>query len=125
MTSVVEVEQQAGGQPILIEVAEIPANGGANTADIYGAKTRGAREKVVRLAQPLFSQALDLIGSCAEEVHGRFSAMPQEKQPQELEMQFAVKLDATVGAKIAEATTGAQLQVVLRWKAAGTPRDEQ
>ncbi|MBY8846055.1 CU044_2847 family protein [Streptomyces sp. SP2-10] len=108
------MEKRVGGAPIQIEIEEIPEE---SASDIYGGKTRGAKDKVVQLARPLFSEALDLIGSCAEEVHSRFSAMPQERKPQELEMQFAVKLDATVGAKIVEATAGAQFQVVLRWKA--------
>lgn len=116
MTSVVEVEQRVGSLPIQIEVSEIPSED--DPADIYSGKTRGARDQVVRLARPLFSEALDLISSCAEEVHGRFSTMDGGKQPQELEMQFAVKLDAAVGAKIVTATAGAQLQVVLRWKPA-------
>ncbi|MFI5473504.1 CU044_2847 family protein [Streptomyces cacaoi] len=113
----VAVEQRTGAPPIQIEVSEIPNGKADDASDIYGGKTRGAREQVVRLARPLFSEALDLIGSCAEEVHESFSALPQGRRPQELEVQFAVKLDAKIGAKIVEATAGAQLQVVLRWKA--------
>ncbi|MEV2248771.1 CU044_2847 family protein [Streptomyces sp. NPDC049970] len=121
----VAVEKRAGGAPIHIEISEIPEVGESNeTGDIYGGKTRGAREKVIQLARPLFSEALDLIGSCAEEVHDRFSSLPPEKQPQELEMQFSVKLDAMVGAKIVETTAGAQFQVLLRWKAGSGARDE-
>ncbi|MFM9458323.1 CU044_2847 family protein [Streptomyces europaeiscabiei] len=112
----VEVEQRVGA-PIRIEVAELPPDDKDDSDDIYSEKTRGVTDKVVRLARPLFSEALDLIGSCAEEVHGRFTTMPQDRQPQELEVQFAVKLDAKIGAQIVETTAGAQLQVTLRWKA--------
>ncbi|MFF7899681.1 CU044_2847 family protein [Streptomyces sp. NPDC088817] len=113
------------GAPIRIEVAELPADDMGDADDIYSGRTRGVTDKVVRLARPLFSEALDLIGSCAEEVHGRFTAMPQQRQPQELEMQFAVKLDAKIGAQIVETTAGAQLQVILRWKAPEPPQDDQ
>ncbi|MFF1810745.1 CU044_2847 family protein [Streptomyces sp. NPDC058251] len=118
----VVVEQRTGAPPIQIEISEIPDEKADDPSDIYGDKTRGARDRVVRLARPLFSEALDLIGSCAEEVHESFSALPQDRRPQEFEMQFAVQLDAKVGAKIVEATAGAQLQVVLRWKAPDNER---
>lgn len=117
LASVIEVEQRTGAAPIRIEVAEIPDGKSDDASEIYEGRTRAVREQVVRMARPLFSEALDLIGSCAEEVHETFSALPEGRRPQELEMQFAVKLDTKVGAKIVEATAGAQFQVVLRWQA--------
>lgn len=112
---VVEVEARAGGAPIQIEVTEAPSS---EVADVYGGEaTRGVREKVVRLARPLFSEALDLVDSCAAEVKQRLDAMANGIRPDEFEMQFAVKLDAKLGAAIVESTSGAQLQVVLRWTA--------
>ncbi|MBC6461073.1 CU044_2847 family protein [Actinomadura sp. HBU206391] len=86
--------------------------------DVYGDEaTRNVREKVVRLARPLFTEALDLVNSCAAEVKQRLDGMADGIRPDEFEMQFAVKLDAKLGAAIVESTSGAQLQVVLRWKA--------
>ncbi|GAA2107290.1 CU044_2847 family protein [Actinomadura alba] len=112
---VVEVEGRAGGAPIQIEVTEVPS---ADMADVYGGEeTRAVREKVMRLARPLFSEALDLVDSCATEVRQRLDAMTDAIRPDEFELQFAVKLDAKLGAAIVESTSGAQLQVVLRWTA--------
>jgi NTP-dependent ternary system trypsin peptidase co-occuring protein len=111
---VVQVDGRAGSSPIQVEVAEAPA---ADTAEVYGDEsTRDVREKVVKLTRPLFSEALDLLGSCAAEVKQRLAAMPDATRPDEVELQFAVRLDAKFGAAIVEATSGAQLQVVLRWR---------
>jgi hypothetical protein len=131
MVVVVQVDGRAGSTPIQIEVTEVTevphagapapaparAPASASASEVYdGEATRDLRDKVVKLARPLFSEALDLVGSCAEEVRHRLEEMPGRTRPDEFEMQFAVKLDARFGAAIVEATSGAQLQVVLRWK---------
>ncbi|MDL4813612.1 CU044_2847 family protein [Actinomadura opuntiae] len=117
--AVVSVDNGAGGARILIEVDESDGEAAeaaeADLADIYGEATRGGlAEKVIRLSRPLFSEALDLVESCAEAMHARLEAMTDAK-PDELEMQLAVKLDTKAGAKIVELAGGAQLQVVMRW----------
>lgn len=114
---VVAVETEDGTDSIQIELTEIPRT---SVSDVYGDEaTRAAREKVVKLAQPLFSEAIDLIRSCATQVKQKLDEMPAQTRPDELEVQFAVKLDAKFGAAIVEATSGAQLQVGMRWNGGG------
>ncbi len=111
---VVAVEARGGAGPIKIEVTDVP---GAGLAEIYGdEETRGPGRKVLKLAQPLFSDAVDLACKCAAEVRQRIEQMPAGTRPAEFEMQFAVRMDATLGASIETATGGAQLQVSLRWR---------
>jgi hypothetical protein len=114
--AVVSVDNGAGGARILIEVDESDGEAAeADLAQIYGEATRGGiAEKVIQLGRPLFTEALDLVESCAEAVHARLERMTDAK-PDELERQVAVKLDTKAGAKIVELASGAQLQVVMRW----------
>ena len=115
--TVVWVGGGEGADPIKIEVAEAP-NG--DLAGVYGDESvRGVGEKVVKLARPLFAEALDLVGACADQVAHKLEQMPQDKRPDEMELQFAVRLDARIGASIAGADAGAQLQVSLKWNAKG------
>ena len=112
--AVVAVDTVSGSGSVLIELTEAP---NADLSDVYGAEaTRDVRQKVVKLARPLFAEAVDLVCACANEVKHRFDQMPQGTRPQEFEMQFAVRLDAKIGASIVETTGGAQLQVNLRWR---------
>jgi hypothetical protein len=114
---VVAVETEDGTDPIQVQLTDAPR---AEVSDVYGDETiRSAREKVVKLAQPLFSEAIDLIRSCATQVKQKLDEMPAQTRPDELEVQFAVKLDAKFGAAIVESTSGAQLQVTMRWNGDG------
>jgi Trypsin-co-occurring domain 1 len=111
---VVAVDGDGESVPIQIEVAEAPR---PDVAEVYaGDDTRGVSDQVTKLARPLFSDALGLVRSCATQVRRQMDEMPADNRPDEFEMQFAVKLDATFGAAIVNATGGAQLQVTLRWK---------
>ncbi|MFI9554350.1 CU044_2847 family protein [Nonomuraea endophytica] len=109
---VVSVEGTADAGAIQIE---LPSDG-TDAGDFYDdEQVRGARERVVKLARPLFAEAMDLVQSCAGEIKAKMDAMPDDVRPDEVEVQFQVKLDAKVGAMIAEFTQGAQLQISLRW----------
>ena len=111
---VVAVETDSGPGTIQIEMTEAP---GSDLSDIYGGEeTRGVGRKVLNLTRPLFADAVDLVCTCAAEVKHRFDQMPDGTRPGEFELQFAVRLDATVGASIVATTGGAQLQVSLRWR---------
>jgi hypothetical protein len=111
---VVAVETGTGPRPIQIEVSDEPDSG---LPDIYGVEeTRGPGRKVLKLARPLFADAVDLACTCAAEVRQRVEQMPAGARPAEFEMQFAIRMDATLGASIVATTGGAQLQVILRWR---------
>ncbi|WP_433190193.1 CU044_2847 family protein [Actinoallomurus sp. CA-150999] len=117
--TVVSVDNGRGRAQILIEVDDTQAEvARAELADIYDQPTRdGLADRITKVSRPLFSEAMDLVESCADAVAERIAAMPDERRPDEVEMQLAVKMDTKVGAKIVELSGGAQLQVTLRWKA--------
>jgi hypothetical protein len=62
-----------------------------------------------------FKSAMGLIRTCAKHVADSLKEVPEAARPDGIELQFAIKIDASVGALIAEAKTGTQLQVTLRW----------
>jgi hypothetical protein len=45
--------------------------------------------------------------------------MDEATRPEELEVKIAIKLDSEVGAVIAKASTGAQIEVTMKWKPRG------
>jgi len=112
--AVVRVENGPGRAELLIEVdGEVDA-GSAELAEIYDGEVRESlAEKVVKLSRPLFSEALDLVESCAAAVVDRLGSMTSK--PDEVEMDLAVQMDTKVGAKIVELSGGAQLHVTMRW----------
>jgi hypothetical protein len=111
---VVAIEGQPGRGTIQIEID--PAVEDDHAALYDGLETRGAAEKVLKLSRPLFSEAIEMVASCAEEVVVQLDAMSDAVRPDEFEVQLAVKMDGKVGARIVELASGAQLQVTLRWK---------
>jgi hypothetical protein len=62
-----------------------------------------------------------VIGAAADMIDA-FLALP--RRPQEVEVQFGVTLDATVGAIIAGGSAGAHLAVTLRWSPDAPTLDE-
>lgn len=111
--TVVAVDGGTGAVPIKIEVAGGPDDA---MAGVYGDEAvRGVAEKVVKLARPLFAEAIDLVRACADQVADKLEEMPADKRPDEMELQFAVRLDAKLGASIVGTEGGAQLQVSLKW----------
>jgi Trypsin-co-occurring domain 1 len=112
--AVVEIENGSSRARLLIEVDEVDEEV-ARLAEIYSDEVRagGIAEKVIKLSRPLFTEALDLVESCAQAVEARLAEMASG--PDEVEMQLAVQMDAQVGAKIVELSGHAQLQVTMRW----------
>ncbi len=107
---------EAGEDSIKIEVDGVWDE---DLAQIYDGETRQNPLGVVRgISADLLREGLDLVRSCAESAHGALARVPKGRRPDEFELQLAVKLDASVGAVLAKSSAGAQLQVVLRWKAA-------
>jgi hypothetical protein len=117
------VVENVAGRIIRIEVDDDGQVSDGDLARIYGDEdTRAsAGERVITAVRPLFTDALDLIESCAVVVADRLTRLGEAElhAPDELELQLAVKLDGKVGARIVELSAGAQLQVSLRWKRTG------
>lgn len=78
-----------------------------------GRETRGG--ECVLPAQDVFTKAMSLIRTCAEQVAKTVREVPDTFQPDGFEVQFAVKADTSVGVVIARSTAEAQIQVTLRW----------
>lgn len=104
-----------GFQAIYVEVDQVRE---VEPADIYGeVETRGdAAQKVVTLARDVFGDGIELARSCAARVAQGLSNLPETMKPDEFELQLAIKLDSEIGAVIAKASAGAQMQVSMRWR---------
>jgi Trypsin-co-occurring domain 1 len=104
-----------GLRPIYVEVDQARE---VDPALIYTeVETRAEpAQRVITLARDVFGEGVELARSCAARVAGGLSNMPQAMRPDEFELQVAIKLDAEVGAVIARAAAGAQLQVSMRWR---------
>lgn len=97
---------------ILVDVETVPAQ------DPYAdVEVRGERLDRLRTAgTDLLDDGLDLVKACAERVSAMIGDLAEEIEPDELEVQVAVKLDYSLGAVlVGKGSAGAQLQVTMRW----------
>lgn len=107
-----------GGEPLLIEVDGPPPSDAASVFD--GIDTRATpAERVMNAARDVYGDGLDLARRLAEEAARRFAGMDEAVRPAEIEMQLAVRLDATLGAVLVQSGAEAQLQVTFRWAPGG------
>ena len=113
--AIVDVDNGPGRARLLIEVDGELDEESAALAEIYDGAVRGEAlaTKVAKLSRPLFTEALNLVESCAAAVSERLDGM--QGSPDEVEMELAVQMDTTVGAKIVELSGSAQMHVTLRW----------
>lgn len=79
-----------------------------------------ATKEVITAAGDLFGDAMKLTRNCAKQIVDSVKKMDEAIRPEEFEVKLAIKLDAEVGAVIAKASTGAQIEVTMKWK----PREE-
>ena len=119
--AIVQIGSDGKSGSIQIEVDEVPRD---DLQDFYGeTSTRGLRENLVtKIARPLFEEAVDLACSCATQAKQKLDDMDARQRPHEFELQFAVNLDAMLGASIAQAKSGAQVQVRMLWNGNGDLR---
>ncbi|HEY9830843.1 MAG TPA: CU044_2847 family protein [Stenomitos sp.] len=94
---------------IYIEADQVPAK--SNDED-WG-EVRSTR--VMSVVPNLFGDGLRLARNCAARVVENVNQMSTEIKPEEFEVQLAIKLDSEVGAVLAKATTGAQMQITMKW----------
>lgn len=76
---------------------------------------RGDPRKIITSIQDALGDGLDLTHKCAARVVDTIKAMDNKLRPKEFTVQLAIKLDSEVGAVIAKASAGAQLQVTMKW----------
>ena len=82
----------------------------------------GSAKKAVKAVGDLFGDGLELSRNCAAQVIDSVNKMSNATRPDEFEVQLAIKLDSQVGAVIAKASAGAQMQVTMKWKLKETPK---
>lgn len=95
---------------ILIEVDDVPSE-----ESPWGDLLDGS-DNALNAVNDLFSKGMALSRNCAKLVVDSIYRMDDAVRPNELEVQFAIALESEVGAVLAKAKTGAQLQVTMTWK---------
>jgi hypothetical protein len=79
--------------------------------------TRGGRAtEMISTAEDTFEQALGRMGPTSAVIIERFREMAQ--QPDEIEIEFGVKISAEAGAIIAKTSGEANFRIAVRWKRA-------
>jgi Trypsin-co-occurring domain 1 len=109
-TSIVEGE----AIDIYIEVDDLPQE-----KSPYG-NTRGDGKDIPKAALDMFESGLDLARQCAKQAVMGIHKMDEKFRPEEFEVKLAVKLDSEVGAVLAKVSTGAQMEVTMKWKPRGS-----
>jgi hypothetical protein len=109
---VISIPDPAGGAPIQVEVESVPEAGGG----VYREAREGGASRVIRASQDVFGEGLELARACARRVAGKLDEINRESRPEEVTVQLSIKLDSQVGAVVARASAGAQLQVTIKWK---------
>ena len=94
----------ADGSPVYVEVEE------RNAA---GVQRVGRGEEAIIKAQDRFVEALDKIRPAAEAVLTTFREL---NTPDEINLEFGVKLSGTLGALFASVDSEATFKVSLKWK---------
>jgi hypothetical protein len=103
-----------------VEAVLLPG-AGADSADgldrVYGDElTRGgSAQRVVQVARDAYTEGLVLARRCAAQAVRHFEELGEGLRPEEVEMQLAIKIDASVAALV-KTGAEAQLQITLRWR---------
>lgn len=116
MPTIIKDTEEVNGQSmeILIEVEKAP-----EIEDDYYTDTRDLRERAreaIAAVDGVFGEGLRLAQRCAVRARDSLATMAESVQPDEFDIQFAIKLDSEVGAVIASTTTGGHIQVSMKWK---------
>lgn len=102
MPELVQFPLEAGGS-VTVEVGRLPS----------GTERVGRGEHVVHQMATTFDAALAEVRDAAAAALAQFQRMPT--RPDEVEIAFGVKLDARLGAVVAEAGVEGNLQVTVKW----------
>jgi Trypsin-co-occurring domain 1 len=109
---VISVQDSVGGATIQIEVDAVPGSEG----EVYREYHEGGASRVIRATRDVFGEGLALARACAARVAETLEEITRESRPEEFTLQLAIRLDSEVGAVIAKASAGAQLQVEIKWR---------
>src|SRR5437867_9727889 len=104
MSKLVRFELEGGGSVVaeLEDYAEV-------------GETRVARKGIIETANQKFGEALDVVQPVANTLIARLTNLAQ--RPDEVEVEFGIKLSTEVGAIIAKTEAEGTLKVTLTWKA--------
>jgi NTP-dependent ternary system trypsin peptidase co-occuring protein len=110
---IIETKKIIDGEEITIhiEVDETPMIPEWPHGEMRGPRT----ERVVEAVRDVFDDGMKLVRNCAAHVVDSIKAMSDAIRPEEFELQLTIKLDSEVGAVLVKASTGAQMQVKLKW----------
>ena len=105
---------------IYIEVDKEPTTTSQEELIFRGEETPS--KKTAKTVGDLMGQGLALSRQCATKVVDSVSKMSNSIKPNEFEVQFAIKFDSEMGAFIAKASAGGQMQVTMKWTLQETPQ---
>ncbi|NEQ46974.1 MAG: hypothetical protein F6K00_26900 [Leptolyngbya sp. SIOISBB] len=98
---------------ILVEVDKAPPK-----PSPYDEPHRGndRSNKVIESARDVFDDGISLARACAKKAVNGINLLDDKFRPEEFELTLAISLDSEMGAFIAKASAGAQMEVTMRWK---------
>jgi hypothetical protein len=97
---------------ILVEVDKAPSR-----KSPYDEPHRGSPgEQVIESARDVFDDGIALARACAKKAVSGMQLLDDKFRPEEFELKLAISLDSEVGAFVAKASAGAQMEVTMKWK---------
>lgn len=97
---------------ILVEVDKAPSKPSPYDEPHRG----GPKEQIIESARDVFDDGLALARACAKKAVNGMQLLDNKFRPEEFEMKLAISLDSEVGAIVAKASAGAQMEVTMKWK---------
>ncbi len=95
---------------IFLEVDDIPA-----VKNPYEDLRSVDTTAIVVTVRDVFGEAMKLTRNCAKRVVENIKQMDEAIRPEEFEVKLSIKLDSEVGAFIAKASAGSQVEVTMKW----------
>lgn len=109
---IIKSKERIGNQTVEIYVEVDSVAIAKNVSD---ENMRGGVDKVLKTAKDVFGSGLQLASNCAMRVVESINKMEKKVRPAEFQVQLSIKLDSEVGAILARASAGAQMQVSMKW----------
>lgn len=101
----------------MTELVRFPLDGGGSVSfevdELPGMANAGPARTVITEAAQTFERAFAEVRDAASAALGQLHSMAH--RPDEIEIKFAVKLDAQVGAVVAKTGVQGQLEIKLKW----------